>query len=460
MDIQKHDQHMLERAEAPKKWNILCISQHSNIISDCLTRLNSLPFDLLILKTTEDAQNYCLESAPDMVICDADLPNNVSSIEAFCKWIKINPKTQDVWFVLICSETTRNSVEFQTWGVDDCFFTPIFPNSLIIRIRHWIRFKTLLDQYNESTASLKNTQDALLRYKTAFSHRTKELFHERKVLNQSLKELTVLISDRMKKQKQINRLHEINNQVYHALVDVLYSIIESKKQYHQGHSKKVSEISAFIAQEMNLSKSEIEDIRIAGLLHEIGKMTIPDELTVKHPTHYSYQEKIQFMRHPIVGAALLKDIVHFKKISTIIEHLHENYAGNGIPDGLKKEKIPIGSRIIAAVSCYDNLVYRTQNSSLDMAFQFMEDHINQEFDIQVVNYLYKYVSLHPLTETDSTVALRIYELKPGMILASSIFTSNGAKLLPKNSVLTQESIQKMLRHYESEYVEEIVYIRG
>jgi len=140
-----------------------------------------------------------------------------------------------------------------------------------------------------------------------------------------------------------------------ATITVLIKLIEMKDPYTEGHSEKVSMWSEIVARNLGLNKKEQEEIKLAARLHDIGKISIPDRILNK-PGRLNKEEYAEVKKHPGLGADILSNIDRLKKVSRIIRHHHEWYNGEGYPDGLAGEKIPLGSRIINVVDAYQAMI--------------------------------------------------------------------------------------------------------
>jgi len=143
----------------------------------------------------------------------------------------------------------------------------------------------------------------------------------------------------------------------HSLVQAL----DARDPYTKGHSEQVSQLAIMIAKELSLPAPEIEDIRLAGLLHDIGKIGIPEKILNK-PDNLTSIEFNQIKVHPYISAQILKPIALFKPLLPFVYHHHERWDGKGYPDGLRGEAIPLGARILAVADAFDAItadrVYR------------------------------------------------------------------------------------------------------
>ncbi|NLL90708.1 MAG: response regulator [Dehalococcoidales bacterium] len=128
--------------------------------------------------------------------------------------------------------------------------------------------------------------------------------------------------------------------------------MDAKDEYTSGHSGRVAEISVAIAGEMGLSQSAVENIRIAGMIHDIGKIGVKEEILNK-PGRLTHHEFQQIKAHSVIGERILKPIVDEQEILDIVRMHHERFDGNGYPDGLSGKQIPVGAAIMALADAYD-----------------------------------------------------------------------------------------------------------
>ena len=144
-------------------------------------------------------------------------------------------------------------------------------------------------------------------------------------------------------------------------ITTIANTIDAKDEYTRGHSRRVSEYSAAIAEKLGMSPEEVSNIRWVALLHDIGKIGVPDAVLNK-PGRLTNEEYQMMKQHTVIGGEILKDIGMLKGIDVGARYHHERYDGKGYPDGISGEDIPYIARIIAVADAYDamtsNRVYR------------------------------------------------------------------------------------------------------
>jgi putative two-component system response regulator len=167
-----------------------------------------------------------------------------------------------------------------------------------------------------------------------------------------------------------------------ATLEALVNALEAKDPYLRGHSARVADLSASVAAHLGRPDEEVEAIRTAGRLHDIGKIGIREEILNKHGP-LSDEEYEHIKQHVLVGSQILAPLVHLKDVITFVRSHHERWDGFGYPDRLAGEAIPLGARIIGTVEIYDALTTARpyqEKMEPDMAVDRMRDLIGTALD--------------------------------------------------------------------------------
>ena len=177
--------------------------------------------------------------------------------------------------------------------------------------------------------------------------------------------------------------------VYLDTIRALAAAIDAKDPYTKGHSERVAETSVALAQELNLSDRNIENIEYTALLHDIGKIGIADNILGK-TSSLTDKEFDKIKEHTIMGAKIIEPVDFLKNSYKAIYHHHEKYNGKGYPDGLKSEDIPLSARIIAVADAYDAMgsdrPYR-KKLNMNKILKELKDQSGKQFDPEVVKAL-------------------------------------------------------------------------
>ena len=198
-----------------------------------------------------------------------------------------------------------------------------------------------------------------------------------------------------------------------AVVDTVTSLafaVDAKDQYTNGHSQKVSAYAVTLAQALGMGPSETEEIRLAAMLHDIGKVGIPESILHKSgPLDVSEWEMMK--SHTELGWKLLEPLQAMTKIREMIRHHHEFYDGSGYPDRLEGDKIPYGARVIAIADAYDTITsertYKKARTPED-AFAELERCAANQFDPEIVHVFVEAMRRAPR----QTVEVSISERQP------------------------------------------------
>lgn len=174
------------------------------------------------------------------------------------------------------------------------------------------------------------------------------------------------------------KVEEMNIQVVSALA----AAIDAKDNYTKGHSSRVAEYARMIAARSGYSKAEQDEIYLMGLLHDVGKIGIPDEV-INKPSRLTEEEYRLIQKHPVIGNSILSSIKESPKLATGARWHHERYGGGGYPDGISGEQIPEEARIIAVADAYDAMTSRRSYRDVmpqDRVRSEIERGMNTQFD--------------------------------------------------------------------------------
>jgi len=172
-------------------------------------------------------------------------------------------------------------------------------------------------------------------------------------------------------------------------IEALALAIEAKDQTTHAHLRRVQVYAVEIAKELGISESEIEAVRAASLLHDIGKLAVPEHILSK-PGRLTPEEFEKMKIHPTVGAEILDRVQFIHPVVPIVRSHHEKWNGAGYPAGLRGEEIPIGARILAAVDCLDAITsHRPYRRALPLeeAIALIVEESGKSFDPRVVEVL-------------------------------------------------------------------------
>jgi HD-GYP domain-containing protein (c-di-GMP phosphodiesterase class II) len=193
---------------------------------------------------------------------------------------------------------------------------------------------------------------------------------------------------------QLARLYDDTSKLFEGVIKVVAGAVDAKDPYTQGHSQRVSEFSVAIAEELGLPQEQIYHIRIGGILHDVGKIGVPDAI-LKKPDRLTEEEMDEMRQHPTKGYEIMQQEelrwLLRDELPALLEH-HERLDGRGYPNGLKGEQIHEIGRIVAVADVFDALTsdrpYRA-GMSIDDAFAILRRGAGTELDSACVEALWR-----------------------------------------------------------------------
>ena len=206
-----------------------------------------------------------------------------------------------------------------------------------------------------------------------------------------------LLLERKEHQRELERrveertreLAEKNEELQRLFISAIESIVlalQAKDEYTEGHSRRVSAHATAIAKELSLSEKEAENIRLAALLHDIGKVGTKESILNK-PGRLTAEEGDHVRSHPLIAASILEPITALADVIAFIKHAHEAYDGSGYPDRLKGAQIPLGARIVAVSDVFDAMTSRRPyRPAIEEAvvLEHLRSEAGKQFDPEVV----------------------------------------------------------------------------
>jgi putative nucleotidyltransferase with HDIG domain len=194
-----------------------------------------------------------------------------------------------------------------------------------------------------------------------------------------------LTRNSLARRRTLNHLRELESS-YETVLDALLSALDTRDTETEGHSERVTAYTMLLAEHMQVPQEELYHIERGALLHDIGKIGIPDRILLK-PGPLTPEEWVEMKKHPVIGFRMCSKIDFLKGAAHIVLHHHERWDGKGYPDGLAGETIPLGARIFAVADTFDAMTtdrpYRSALTYAHARAEF-EKHSGSQFDPAVV----------------------------------------------------------------------------
>ncbi len=455
----------MNKQEVKQKARLVYI--HEPDSSDCMDCLFGQ--DTLKIKITDnfkDGINIVRSFKPDVVMIDyllmvrslQETSNDIKELLFNFKDKKIRSKPAViVLFPSYPDPETRAYVLGA--GADDFLIVPFLFKEFQIKMKIHLERSNLNQKILWQKKKLVKAFEADKKLKTQFIKIRKAFFEEKNILHNSLKQINIMSLERDRLKKQLSELDISFHDNVKWIQSFLIKMIESRNEKNKGHSKRVADIAVFVAKGLGVKQNDIEAIEKAGMLHELGMLFIPGSIFLKDASSLSVYEKDLFEKVPVFGADLLEKCKGFKKIAEIIRYLNENVDGSGIPEGLKRRYIPLLSRILAGADLLDDLLSEPGGTSADEILSRLEACAGERLDPNVVNYLERYLVICLNKSREKVREVGLYQLKPGMRTGAGLFTSTGTKLFSAGTVLTEESINMVVKYNMAYPVKETVIIK-
>jgi len=261
--------------------------------------------------------------------------------------------------------------------------------------------------------------------------------------NEELKDLNANLEQKVKARTEEVRqtmgflevAHEKLKKGFITSIRVFSNLIEMREGVMAGHSHRVAELSRAIAQQMAMPETEVQDVFLAALLHDVGKIGLPDYLLEKPFANLTGEERLEVMKHPAKGQTALMALEQLQGAAKLIRSHHEHFDGLGFPDKLHGFEIPLGARIIALANEYDAAQIGTLlNKRLRQsdAVLYIQEGKGRRYDPAVVEAFMKVMGASGATQVIQELAIQIGQAKPGMVLSRDLMSTHGELLLSKD----------------------------
>lgn len=284
---------------------------------------------------------------------------------------------------------------------------------------------------------------------------------ELEILN---RELDQRVEARTQEIYQTNLFLEHSYQQLHTQflnsVKVFSNLIEMSSPLMAGHGRRVAEIARFIGLEMKLLDSEIQNLYIAGLLHDIGKIGLPEKVLNTPYTQLDAANKLVIAKHCEKGQLALMALPELHQVATYIANHHERMDGRGYPHGIAGPEIPIGARILAVAEDWDELqmgLLASQKLGMDQAIEFIKQGAGKRYDSEVVKALP--AALHQIQYMPKSTEKMVDSEKilPGQILSRDLVSPEGMLLMAKGGSVTTRLVEYLATLYQKEKISLKIY---
>lgn len=408
---------------------ILCVDDEPNILSSLRRLFRSKGYQVLTALGGQEGLAVLEEQPIDLVISDMRMP--IMDGAAFLAQVRVRwPDT--IRLLLTGYSDVQSIIDAINRGEIYRYITkPWDDNDIILVVRQALERKALEIE----------------------KKRLEELTHRQ---NEELKSLNASLEAKVEERTAALRsahdsLLHVNEKLKNSFltsIKVFSNVIEMRGGKLAGHSRRVADLARKVAKNMGLEAREIQEIFVAGLLADIGKIGFSDELLDTPVSQLSGEQLGVFHKHTIRAEQLLMPLEDLQGTAKMLRYQHERFDGRGFPDGLVGDAIPLGARILALASDYDNLQIgglTAKRVHADDAQALIIHGAGNRYDEKVVA-AFKQVFNGGVEEQESQ-EVTVSNLMPGMILSADVISKEGLLLLPADHVLEAHVIER-LRLYD------------
>ncbi len=305
----------------------------------------------------------------------------------------------------------------------------------------------------------KLVDDAVSQYQNSQQQlcRQDEIADQNKVLAARSTQLSSLLKkDKIVMSRLSQKLEQKNQNartLLHDVIELLTKMSELSSADDQGHAKRVALHSRLLAKHLEQPACVVSRCYLAGLVHEIGKMSLPCEIVRSALSGLDKAELEQLKQHVHVAADLVATIPALAPIAEVVKHQYEHFDGSGYPDRLTGSNIPLESRILSIVNDYDKLLLgRTTGQTLTpkQARHHMVQN-EKNYDPELLRDYFKMLSNHQFaSQSELDICIGTHDLEPGMSLSRDLKGNGQTILLTKNTLLSEKQVEKLQR-YEKDW---------
>ena len=348
----------------PEEKDILIVDDEPIIRDILIRKLTSSGYKPVAVENAFEAFDKMREKPFPVILSDIMMPG-IDGIELIKKVRVLYPDTA---VVMITAVSNANAaIEALKHGASDYLIKPFNLEEIVISIQNALEKRRLIIEnrgYQEHLEEIVKAQTA---------------------------EIRGLLSVEQQKTAELNKALAEVQVTYNTTLEALSTALDYRDNATEGHSQRVVQYSIEVGKALGLSRSELQNLARGTLLHDIGKIGVPDSI-LRKPAKLSTKEWIQMRKHVEYGYSMLKDIPFLKDASFLVLHHQEKYDGTGYPQGLKREQIVMGARIFALADTYDSMTtdrpYRQALPDVDAREEILRCR-NSQFDPVVVDTFFK-----------------------------------------------------------------------
>ncbi|VWC00404.1 two-component system response regulator [Burkholderia lata] len=412
--------------------SILLVDDEPSVLSALRRAFRPAGYEILTAESGEAALEVLASTEVDLIVSDMRMPG-MSGAEFLARARVLYPDTMRI-LLTGYAEIASVVQAVNDGGVYRYLNKPWDDHDLLLTIEHALEQRHLRREAARLAALTEAQNEALRRFNTELETQVRARTEE---LGQ-----TVMFLEAAQRDLKSS---------FTAMVQVCASMIEMRCGSASGHAMRVGEIARRLALASEMSELHAQDVYFAGLLHGIGKLSLPDELLHKPLVKMTTEEHGLFLQHPLRAQMVLTPVAQLHKVASIVLHQYERFNGRGTPDGLAGDSIPLGSRILAIARDFEGLRNGDIGAphSVEQALDAMRSQAGVRYDPRIVASLIELLRDPASLGIAASVAeIKSAQLREGMQLADDLRTHRGVLLMTKGSVMSAHQIE-LVRRFET-----------
>ena len=407
-------------------WTVLCVDDEPSILSALKRVLRAEDCKVLQAGSGQDALALLAQEAVDVVVSDMRMPG----MDGAALLAQVRARWPATARILLTGYADMNATiaAINEGQIYRYIHKPWDEAELRLTVRQAAEHQQLARERDRLQALTATQNEALITLNTGLEQRVQERTGELRQANDQLR------------------------RNYLTSIKIFSNLMELRSGVLAGHGKRCAHLARKVAAAMGLSEEDVQDIFVAGLLHDVGFMAMPDAILSKPVGKLAAPDLVSYQRHASLGAQSFMALDDHQAVATLIRSHHERFDGTGYPEQLQGEQIPLGARILGVVDTFDDLTHgHLTGAALTEAEArtLLQRGRGTQFDPEVID-----VFLH-ITQVEKPKPIRLEpvtpeHLQPGMALGKDLLSKEGVLLLSAGHVLTADMISRIRKYEKTE----------
>jgi len=258
--------------------------------------------------------------------------------------------------------------------------------------------------------------------------------------------------------EEMNALYERNFKNFKQLTSILLGILEIRIPGARDRAETAKVVAEFLTDRLGVESGERQNIIFGAILHELGKIGLPDEIVGKHNNTVSAEMLTVFQNYTTIGAVIISTMTGYRESAEAVHYQLENYDGSGFPVGLMGNNINIGARILRAIVFQEDL--HAGGFSTEVVIDRVRLSMHTILDMKIANLLIEFLQeRNEKTKTGcNRLKISLDRLKVGMVIAEDVFAASGIKLIPKGVKVKEKMIEIIMERNNMDPIIGGIYI--